>query len=116
MTSSILILLMTLAGGLQLRAEQRPQWTYVEGGVTRGDTSKKQLALVFTGGDFGEGTGHVLDTLAAANVKASFFFTGDYLRKPQHQDYLARIVDEGHYLGPHSDAHPLYCPWEDRSK
>lgn len=91
-------------------------WTVVEGGVTRGDTSKKQLALVFTGGDFGEGTGHVLDTLAARNIKASFFFTGDYLRKPEHAPHLKRIIADGHYLGPHSDAHPLYAPWEDRSK
>jgi peptidoglycan/xylan/chitin deacetylase (PgdA/CDA1 family) len=91
-------------------------WTFVEGGVVRGDQSKKQLALIFTGGDFGEGTGHVLDTLKSHRIEASFFFTGDYLRKPQHQDYLKRVVAEGHYLGPHSDSHPLYCPWEDRKK
>jgi peptidoglycan/xylan/chitin deacetylase (PgdA/CDA1 family) len=91
-------------------------WTIVEGGVVRGDTSNKQIALIFTGGDFGEGTGHVLDVLAAEKIKGSFFFTGDYLRKPQHQDYLKRIVADGHYLGPHSDSHPLYCPWEDRTK
>ncbi|HEX8523132.1 MAG TPA: polysaccharide deacetylase family protein, partial [Tepidisphaeraceae bacterium] len=35
----------------------------------------------------------------------------DELRAP-----LQRMIDEGHYLGPHSDKHPLYCPWEDRSK
>ena len=91
-------------------------WTFAERGVVRGDQSKKQLALIFTGGDFGEGTGHVLDTLKSHRIKASFFFTGDYLRKPQHQDYLKRVVAEGHYLGPHSDSHPLYCPWEDRKK
>jgi len=107
---------MTLLGGLQLQAEQRPQWTYVEGGVTRGDTSKKQIALIFTGGDFGEGTGHVLDTLAAEKIKASFFVTGDYLRKPEHGEFLKRIIAEDHYLGPHSDSHPLYVPWEDRTK
>src|SRR5215203_4393233 len=91
------ILLMCCLGGLELHADQRPQWTYVEGGVTRGDTSHKKLALIFTGGDYGEGTGHVLNTLAAHRIKASFFFNG-------------------HYLGPHSDAHALYCPWEDRKK
>ena len=109
-----------ISGACQVKPErlnvQRKEWTYVEGGVTRGDTSKKQLALIFTGGDFGEGTGHVLDTLAEHGVKASFFFTGDYLRKPGHADFLRRIIAEGHYLGPHSDAHPLYAPWEDRSK
>src|SRR5439155_5385743 len=91
-------------------------WTLVEGGVIRGDTSRKQFALIFTGGDYGEGTGHVLDALSRNHIRASFFFTGDYLRKPEHQDYLKRIVSEGHYLGPHSDAHALYCPWEDRKK
>src|SRR5687768_1084651 len=116
MIASTSILLMVLLGGLELHAEQRPQWTCIEGGVTRGDTSKKQLALIFTGGDYGEGTGHILDTLAAHEIKASFFFTGDYLRKPEHADFLKRIIAEDHYLGPHSDTHPLYAPWEDRTK
>src|SRR5439155_14170764 len=60
--------------------------------------------------------GHVLDVLNENHIKASFFFTGDYLRKPEYQPYLKRIVAAGDYLGPHSDSHPLYCPWEDRSK
>jgi peptidoglycan/xylan/chitin deacetylase (PgdA/CDA1 family) len=77
---------------------------------------EEELALIFTGGDFGEGTGHVLDTLAHTRSRVRSFFTGDYLRKPEHADYLKRIVAERHYLGPHSDTHPLYVPWEDRSK
>ena len=93
-----------------------PQWTFVEGGVTRGDKSHKRLALIFTGGDYGEGSEHILDTLAKHDVKASFFVTGDYLRKPEHDAPLKRMVCDGHYLGPQSDAHPLYAPWEDRSK
>ena len=93
-----------------------PQWTFDQGGVTRGDTSHKRLALIFTGGDFGEGSTHVLDTLAKHDVKASFFVTGDYLCKPEHDAPLKRMVRDGHYLGPHSDAHPLYAPWEDRTK
>src|SRR3954471_1485505 len=102
--------------GTELPDLSKRRWTIDHGGVTRGDSSKKQLALIFTGGDFGEGTGHILDTLKQHDIKASFFVTGDYLRKPEHQDYLKRIVAEGHYLGPHSDTHPLYCPWEDREK
>jgi peptidoglycan/xylan/chitin deacetylase (PgdA/CDA1 family) len=91
-------------------------WTLDHGGVIRGDTSQKKLALIFTGGDFGEGTLSILDTLKRERIHASFFFTGDYLRKPQYQEGIKRIVAEGHYLGPHSDSHPLYCPWEDREK
>ena len=30
---------------------QKP-WSFDHGGVTRGDTSEKKLALIFTGGDF----------------------------------------------------------------
>src|SRR5690606_22553880 len=27
-----------------------------------------------------------------------------------------RLVNEGHYLGPHSDTHLLYCPWDGPKK
>ena len=91
-------------------------WTLVEEGVIRGDTAHKRMALIFTGGDFGEGTGHILECLREHKIQASFFFTGDYLRKPDHAEFLKRILADGHYLGPHSDSHPLYAPWEDRSK
>ena len=91
-------------------------WTFVEGGVTRGDVTKKQIALIFTGGDFGEGSHHILDVLARRNVKSSFFVTGDFIRKPELVPHLKRMVRDGHYLGPHSDAHALYAPWEDRGK
>ena len=38
-------------------------WTFVEGAPVRGDVSQKRIALIFTGGDFGEGSQHILDTL-----------------------------------------------------
>lgn len=91
-------------------------WKIVEEGVERGDVSQKRLALLFTGGDYGEGTAPILDALKAENVKASFFVTGDYLRKPELAAHVKRMLDEGHYVGPHSDSHPLYCPWDDRKK
>jgi peptidoglycan/xylan/chitin deacetylase (PgdA/CDA1 family) len=97
---------------------QPANWTLDHGGIVRGDTSQKRLALIFTGGDFGEGTQHILDTLKHQNVKASIFVTGDFLRhnKGEYLPLLRRAVAEGHYVGPHSDSHPLYCPWEDRGK
>jgi peptidoglycan/xylan/chitin deacetylase (PgdA/CDA1 family) len=91
-----------------------PDWTYAHGGITRGDPARKQLALIFTGGDKGEGTQHILDTLKNKNVEASFFVTGGYVAQPGYDEYLRRIVDDGHYLGPHSHAHLLYAPWDDR--
>jgi len=91
-------------------------FTFDHGGIIRGDKSKKQLALIFTAGDFGDGSRHILDTLKKLNVKGAFFVTGAYVRRPEHAQYMRRMVAEGHYLGPHSDSHPLYCPWEDREK
>ena len=91
-------------------------WTFVEGAPVRGDTSHKLVALVFTGGEFGEGTPHILDALATRRMSANFFVTGDFLRNPELRPLISRMIADGHYVGPHSDAHPLYCPWEDRSR
>ncbi len=93
-----------------------PRFSYAHGGVVRGPRGEKRLALVFTGGDFGEGTGVVLDTLAEHGVRGSFYLTGGYLRAAANRDAIVRAVAEGHVLGPHSDEHLLYCPWDDRAK
>lgn len=87
-----------------------------QGGIVRGPTDRKQLALVFTGGEFADGAGPILDTLQQRGVRASFFLTGDFLRDRANESYLNRMIIGGHYVGPHSDAHPLYCSWEDRSR
>jgi len=56
--------LIAIGGGCASRpVPHNPAMTYDHGGVVRGDTSKKQIALIFTGGDFGDGADHVLTTL-----------------------------------------------------
>lgn len=74
------------------------------------------MALVFTGHEFAEGGETILDTLKKHRSKASFFLTGDFLANPQFQSLIKRMVDEGHYLGPHSDKHLLYCDWTAEKK
>lgn len=91
-------------------------FTFDHGGIIRGPRDCKQVALIFTGGEHGEGTASILDALRDHRAKASFFVTGDFTRNPLHWGYLRRMVAEGHYLGPHSDAHLLYCAWEDRDR
>ncbi len=103
-----------LAVMMSASAPQAPL-TYDQGAIVRADTSKKQIALVFTGGDYGEGTAPILDTLQRERVPAGLFVTGGYLRAPGHAALLRRALREGHYVGPHSDQHLLYCAWEDRS-
>jgi peptidoglycan/xylan/chitin deacetylase (PgdA/CDA1 family) len=94
---------------------QPPGWIYDQGGVVRAETGERRLALIFTGGDYGEGTEHILDVLARQGISASFFVTGAYIHQAPLRPLLQRMVDEGHYLGPHSDEHLLYAPWDDRS-
>lgn len=93
-----------------------PGWTYDQGGIIRGDKDERKLALVFTGGDHGEGTPAILDALQERNLKVSFFVTGGYLAQPQRRADISRMVAEGHYVGPHSHAHLLYAPWNNREQ
>ncbi|MCC5874617.1 MAG: polysaccharide deacetylase family protein [Candidatus Sumerlaeia bacterium] len=91
-------------------------YTFNHGAVIRAPLGRRQLSLVFTGGHFGEGFETVLDTLGKHGVPGSFYFTGDFLANADHIDLLRRALFDGHVVGPHSHAHPLYCPWEDRTK
>jgi len=83
-----------------------------EGGIIRGPTSARRLAVVFTGHGYAEGGETILNELARHKAKGSFFFTGEFLTNANFCPLIERIVAEGHYLGPHSDKHVLYCPWE----
>ncbi|WP_428665557.1 polysaccharide deacetylase family protein [Runella sp.] len=85
-----------------------------QGAILRMDTTQKKIYLTFTGHEFGEGGTEILNTLKGHHVKASFFLTGDFLRNPAFQKNIRRIIQEGHYLGMHSDKHLLYCDWGKR--
>jgi peptidoglycan/xylan/chitin deacetylase (PgdA/CDA1 family) len=87
-----------------------------QGGIVRGDTSSKRMALIFTGGSFADGGEHIRDVLKKKGVRAGFFFTGDFYRTPEFQGLIRNLAADGHYLGPHSDKHLLYCDWNDRAK
>lgn len=82
------------------------------GAINRFSTDSKTIHLVFTGHEFAEGGDFILKTLKEQNVKASFFFTGDFLR--QNSALVNLLKKEGHYIGAHSDKHLLYCDWTKR--
>jgi peptidoglycan/xylan/chitin deacetylase (PgdA/CDA1 family) len=98
------------------QGSERPDLEYREGGIIRGPTSARTLAVVFTGHGYAEGGETILNELGKHKGKGSFFFTGDFLTNTSFQPLIRRIVKEGHYLGPHSDKHVLYCPWEGPKK
>lgn len=93
---------------------QNPKFEYEQGAIVRGDKSKKEIALVFTGGDFADGGRHILSVLDRQHIKASFFFTGDFYAHQANKDLIESLVSDKHYLGAHSDRHLLYCDWNKR--
>ncbi|MBM4029528.1 MAG: polysaccharide deacetylase family protein, partial [Planctomycetes bacterium] len=97
--------------GHEPRVGAEDPFTYQDGAVVRGAKSTRRLALVFTGHEFAEGAAAILETLAGHGAKASFFLTGDFLRNAEFAPLVRRMLAEGHYVGPHSDRHRLYCAW-----
>jgi len=91
-------------------------FTCDQGGIVRGDTSAKRMALIFTGGSFADGGDHIRAVLKKKGVRAGFFFTGDFYRSPTFGTLIKGLIADGHYLGPHSDKHLLYCDWDNRDK
>src|SRR5580658_7282322 len=108
-------------------------WETRDGGIVRGPKDRRQIALVFTAHEYVEGGTAILDALARRRAKASFFLTGaalsasekggsgkggsgKVLANSQSAALVRRIVAEGHYLGPHSDQHLLYSPWDESGR
>jgi len=84
------------------------------GAMIRNDTTRKVVYLIFSADEFGEGAFVILETLSEKGVKGSFFLTGNFLRNPAFKTVVKRMVNEGHFLGPHSNRHLLYNSWENR--
>jgi endoglucanase len=84
------------------------------GGIVRMDTSQKNIHLVLTSHEFVDGFEIISNVLKKQDIKASFFFTGDFYRQPEFNPIINSLKNDGHYLGAHSDKHLLYCSWEKR--
>lgn len=87
---------------------------YAFGGITRTDKSKKQICLVFSGHEYADGYKTISKTLKKLNIKASFFFTGDFYRNRRFSKIIKGLHKDNHYLGAHSDKHLLYSSWQKR--
>jgi len=89
-------------------------FSYDHGAIIRGDSTQKKIALVFTGDEFADGGNFIAETLLQQKIKASFFLTGRFYEKPAFKTIVQRLRKAGHYLGPHSNDHLLYCDWTNR--
>ena len=84
------------------------------GALIRKSSGEKAIYLLFSADEYGEGFDHILNVLDRKKIKGSFFLTGKFLRNKQFASVTKRLLSGGHYLGPHSDGHLLYIPWENR--
>jgi peptidoglycan/xylan/chitin deacetylase (PgdA/CDA1 family) len=84
------------------------------GGIIRGDTTTKKIALVFTGDEFADGGNYIASVLQKQNIHGSFFLTGNFYRNPKFKTLIKKLKKNGNYLGSHSDTHLLYCDWGKR--
>jgi peptidoglycan/xylan/chitin deacetylase (PgdA/CDA1 family) len=90
-----------------------PNGVHIErGAVIRVDSSQKKLAIIFTGHEYADGGKYITQVLQKEKVKASFFFTGDFIRA--FPTLVKQLRAEGHFIGPHSHEHLLYAPWHNR--
>jgi peptidoglycan/xylan/chitin deacetylase (PgdA/CDA1 family) len=106
-----------LSAGRAWTQDNKPgRFVYDHGAIIRGDAAKKEIALVFTGHEFADGGTFIRDALRKKETRAGFFFTGDFYRNPANASLIKGLREDGHYLGPHSDKHLLYCPWENRDE
>lgn len=88
--------------------------TIAKGAITRGDSTQKTIALVFTGHEYNDGGNFIANTLAEKNIQASFFLTGHFYEQPGFTTVVKKLKSAGNYLGAHSYAHLLYCDWKKR--
>lgn len=118
-TASLIYLLASREASLNLSEggtlePLRKNFSYSNGGIIRGDSTKKNIALVFTGHEYAEGGEFIASTLQKEKINASFFFTGDFYRNPSFNKIIYNLKDNGNYLGIHSDKHLQYCDWNKR--
>jgi peptidoglycan/xylan/chitin deacetylase (PgdA/CDA1 family) len=112
----IIVLLFSFTGCGIKKSEPHTgkHFLYDHGAIVRGDSSRKEIALVFTGDEFGDGASFIADALKKEDIKASFFLTGNFYRNKQFEPVIKQLISDGNYLGSHSDRHLLYCDWSIR--
>lgn len=91
-----------------------PAYQYSKGALIRGDLAKKEIALVFTGDEFGDGLAVISNSLQKQMVKGSFYFTGRFYRNKAFQPAIKKLYLQQNLMGAHSDMHLLYCDWSKR--
>ncbi|MEJ2627353.1 MAG: polysaccharide deacetylase family protein [bacterium] len=81
-----------------------PSLLYLSKSFNRGSINTRQIALTFDGGSTNNVSQEILDILANKNVKATFFLTGQFIKK--YKKTVKRIVKDDHEVSNHTWSHP----------
>lgn len=76
------------------------------GGICLNTSGKKVIYLTFDCGYENGCTEKILDTLKEKKVTAAFFVTLPNVK--ENPEIIARMINEGHIVGNHSDTHPNF--------
>lgn len=79
--------------------------------IDRGSGARPEVALTFDAGADWRPAIRILDTLAEAGVRSTFFLTGEWVR--ENPRTTRRIVQAGHEVGNHSWNHPDFTRLSD---
>jgi len=99
--------LLGIAGvGLVLDGLLRPGSRIFTHGLRSAAGTRPRVALTFDDGPHPEDTPAILDILAEAGIRGTFFFVGEKARA--HPDLVRRVALAGHEVENHSDTHPWW--------
>jgi endoglucanase len=113
-TASLIYLLAAREAENSGPAGPEGSFTMSHGGIIRGDSFQKKLAIVFTGDQFSDGGNFIYRSLKRLKVRSSFFLTGNFFKERQNKELIRNLVRAEHFVGNHSYAHLLYCDWNKR--
>jgi len=75
-----------------------------DGSIIRFNTDKKEIYLTFDGGSYAQRYKVILNVLKKHNIKASFFLTGEFMKK--FKEVVKKIVADSHEVLNHTYSHP----------
>ena len=75
----------------------------VKDDLSRGLPETGVVAITFDGGSYSNAAGRILDVLARRNLMATFFLTGEFIKR--YPQVTRRIAEAGHEVGNHMYSH-----------
>ena len=76
----------------------------------RGPEDRREVLFSFDAGAEVAGAEEILAALAAADVRTTFFLTGQFIG--DHPELVRRLVRDGHEIGNHTDTHLHLTTWQ----